>query len=330
MNAADGTFNSVLEDLAWTTSAPWPVGNQCFWVHARDVNGNWGPHESRCTTVVSTAGTDSVAPAEATVATSSIAGGTFNNVLVSWQRAPDEGLIGGTVLYRVMRATTLAGAYAQVGADVPGTGSATYAYTDAGAGDQAPSPTYFYRIRTVDGAGNTANSTSLAAKVSLDLLAGVSLVSVPVIQSNLAFGIVFQTLLAPTPLRGAWTYDTGTQAWLSYAGARGAGQNSLRTVAAGQGVYVNLAVADRFTVAGVVPVSTRISLSSGWNLVSFPSFATVTAGQVMSATGGTILAFDPTALPGQTRMMAPGDLLVTGRGYWIEVALPTNWNVPGQ
>ena len=57
MSATDGTFNTVLENVVWTGIAPWPVGNTCFWVHARDVNGNWGPHESRCTLVASTAGT---------------------------------------------------------------------------------------------------------------------------------------------------------------------------------------------------------------------------------------------------------------------------------
>ena len=329
MNPADGTFNAVVEDIAWTTSAPWPVGTQCFWIHARDASGNWGPHESRCTTIASTAGTDTVPPLQATISAGALAGATFNNVVLTWQKAADEGLIGGTVLYRVMRATALGGPYVQVGSDIPAPG--TYSYTDVGAGDQAASLTYFYLIRTVDAAGNTADSTSRASKFSMDLPTGVSLVSFPVTQSDLRFATVFQTLLAPSPLRGGWTYDSATGTWLTFSGGRTAGQNSLRIVGQGQGVYVDLAVADRFTVAGVIPVSTRISLSSGWNLVSFPSFGTMTAGQAMTATGATsILAFDPTAVPGQTRVMAAGDLLVTGRGYWIQVALPANWNVPGQ
>ncbi|TLZ58217.1 MAG: hypothetical protein E6K17_01530 [Methanobacteriota archaeon] len=331
MSAADGMFNSVVENLLWTATAPWPVGSQCFWVHARDASGNWGPTESRCTTVASTAGLDTIPPASTTLGSAGLTGGTFNDVRITWNRAPDEGQIGGTTLYRVFRATTLAGAYAQVGADVTGTGSATYSYTDVGAGDQAPSPTYFYRIRTVDAAGNTADSATRAGKFSVDLPAGRSLISLPLTQADTTLTVVLQTLLAPTPLRGAWVYDGCTGSWITYSSVRPIGQNGLKTIARGQGVYLDLVAGDRFTVAGLVPTTTRIQLCGGWNLVAFPSFASLTAGQVMAATGASaILDFDPVALPGQTRTMAVGALLQPGRGYWIAVAALVNWDVPGQ
>ncbi len=331
MSASDGTFNTVAENVVWTGTAPWPVGNTCFWVHAQDVNGNWGPHESRCTLVASTAGTDTLPPSSTGPSAASLSGGTFNDVRVTWDRAPDEGLIGGTSAYRVMRSTTLTGTYTQVGPDIPGTGSATYSFTDVGAGDQAPSLTYFYRIRTVDGGGNTADSGSRAGKFSVDLPAGVSLISVPVLQADSTLTVVLQTLLAPTPLRGAWTYDGCTAAWSTYSSARPPGQNGLRTVTHRQGVYVDLAAADRFSVAGVLLTITRIQLCAGWNLVPFPSFGSMTAGQVMTATGASaVLTFDPTAVPGQTRTMVAGDPLLPGRGYWIVVSLATNWDVPGQ
>jgi hypothetical protein len=331
MSASDGTFNTVVENIVWSGTAPWPVGSMCFWIHARDANGNWGPHESRCTTVTSTSGVDTLPPSQTTLNAAALSGGTFNDVRITWDRAPDEGQIGGTAAYRVMRSTTLTGAYAQVGPDVPGSGSATYSYTDVGAGDQAPSLTYFYRIRTVDLGANTADSASKAGKFSVDLPSGVSLISLPVLQADSTLTVVFQTLLTPTPLRGAWTYDGCTGAWNTYSSARSLGQNGLKTIARGQGVYVDLAAADRLTVAGVLPTTTRIQLCGGWNLVAFPSFAAVTAGQVMAATGASaVLAFDPLALPGQTRTMAAGDALQPGRGYWIAVSLAANWDVPGQ
>ena len=334
MSASDGAFNSVVENVVWTGTATWPVGTRCFWIHARDINGNWGPFESRCTTITSTGGVDSVPPSSTTMRSSGLSGATFNDVRVTWNMAPDEGQIGGTVAYRVFRSTTLTGAYAQVGADVPGTLSATYTYTDLGAGDLAPSATYFYRIRTVDSAGNTADSTSRAGKFSLDLPIGVSLISLPFIQLDPTLTVVLQTLLGPTPLRGAWTFDGCTQTWLTYANARPAAQNPLKTIGRGQGVYVDLVAADRLTVAGILPIppaTTRIQLCTGWNLVSFPSFAAITAGQAMTATGASaLLAFDPTAPPGRTRTMLAGDPLQPGRGYWIAVAIPTFWDVPGQ
>ena len=339
MSASDGAFNSVVENVVWTGIATWPVGTRCFWIHARDINANWGPFESRCTTITSTAGVDSVPPSSTTMRSSGLSGATYNDVRVTWNMAPDEGLIGGTVTYRVFRSTTLTGAYAQIGTDVPGTLSATYTVTDVGAGDLAPSATYFYRIRTVDSAGNTADSASRAGKFSLDLPVGVSLVSLDTAFAlakvhDPALTVELQTLLAPTPLRGAWTFDGCAQTWLSYASARAPAQNPLKTIGRGQGVYVDLAAPDRLTVAGVLPIpptTTRIQLCTGWNLVSFPGFAAITAGQVMAATGASaVLAFDPTAPPGRTRTMAAGDPLQPGRGYWIVVALATFWDVPGQ
>jgi hypothetical protein len=331
MAASDGAFNSVVENVVWTGTATWPVGTRCFWIHARDIIGNWGPFESRCTTITSTAGVDTLPPSSTTMRSAGLSGAPYADVRVTWNAAPDEGQIGGTVAYRLFRSTTLTGAYAQVGADVPGTASPTYTYTDVGAGDPAPSPTYFYRIRTVDSAGNIADSASRAAKFSLDLPVGVSLISLPLIQADTTLTVVLQTLLTPTPLRGAWTYDGCTQTWLSYSSARPPGQNPLKTIGRGQGIYVDLAAADRFTLAGVLPTTTTIQLCAGWNLVSFPGFAAITAGQVMAATGATaVLAFDPTAPPGQTRTMAAGDPLLPGRGYWITVSLATNWVVPGQ
>src|SRR5206468_26247 len=221
--------------------------------------------------VASTGGIDTLPPMEAILSSGALSGGTAADVRCTWNRAPDEGQIGGTTLYRVFRSTTLTGSYTQVGADTPGTGAATYSYTDVGAGDQAPSATYFYRIVTVDGAGNTAIGTSRCGKYSLDLPAGVSLVSFPFIQADTTLTVVLRTLLTPTPLRGAWTYDGCTQSWLTYSSARSLGQNALKTLPRGVGVYVDLAVADRLTVAGVLPVppaTTRITLCGGWNLVA--------------------------------------------------------------
>ena len=326
MNPADGGFNAPVEDIVWTAAAPWPVGNECFWIHALDAAVNWGPHESRCTSIASTGGVDTTPPLQATL-TQGLLVSAGADVRITWQAAPDEGQIGGTVLYRVFRATAIGGPYVQVGGDILGTGSPPAPYTDVGAGDPAPSAMYFYLIRTVDGAGNVADSTSRAAKFSADLAAGVSLVSFPVVAADTSLGGLLQTLT----FRGAWTYDGCTGMWLTYSSVRPAGQNSLRTVARFQGLYVDLAAPDRLTVAGLVPTTTRVQLCGGWNLVAFPGFASMTAGQVRTATGASaVLEFDPTAPPGLTRTMAPGDPMRSGRGYWIDVALPVNWDVPGR
>jgi hypothetical protein len=98
----------------------------------------------------------------------------------------------------------------------------------------------------------------------------------------------------------------------------------------GQAVYVNLTAADQLTVAGlVIPSSgTPIRLSTGWNLIGFPSFlGTITAGSIPGAT--MVLDFAPAARPGQTRVMGAGEFLQAGRAYWVNVNFPGTWTVPG-
>ena len=329
MTAQDGAFNAPQEGVLYSVAAPWPAGGTCFWVHARDAADNWGPHEQRCTTVVSSAGADPTPPLEAVITRAVLSGGTFGDVELTWQQAPDEGQIGGTVLYRVLRATTITGPYTQVGADRLASGATTYPYVDVGAGDQAPSLVYFYLIRTVDQAGNTKDSTSRAGKASLNLPVGTSLISSPLSLADTRLATLFQTILPS--LRSAWTYDGCTGMWSAYSGARPAGQNNLKSVGATQAAYVDLTAADRLTVAGLVfgtTPGTRIQLCTGWNLVSFPSFSqTIAVNGIPGAT--MVLDFDATALPGQTRIMAPTEFLQAGRAYWISVNAPVQWTVPG-
>ncbi len=323
MNASDGAYNSPVESITFSSAAIWAAGTDCFWVHAKDAVNNWGPFEERCIVVVNTSGRDITPPALTSFSGTALSGATFGDVRLTWARAPDEGTLGGTVLYRVFRSTTIAGPYAKVGPDIS---AGTYTYTDVGAGDRAASMTYFYFVQTVDAAGNVANGTDRAGKASRDLPAGTSLVSSPFRLADTSVATIFQTVMPN--LRSAWTYVASTQTWLTWSSGRPAGQNSLATIGPTQAFYVNLTAADQITLAGLIPATTSIPLSVGWNLVAFPSWrTTITASSITGAT--MVLAFDP-ARPGQTRIMAGTETLQAGQAYWIKVGpLPVTWVVPG-
>src|SRR5436309_1962871 len=124
MSAADGTFDGSVEAVTWEGALAAPPGVMCPWVHAEDLAGNWGPYASVCFVVISI-GPDTVAPASAIPLLARLANANQDLDLV-WQRVWDEGLYGGTTEYRVLRATSPRGPYADVSGAILGHGSATY------------------------------------------------------------------------------------------------------------------------------------------------------------------------------------------------------------
>ena len=325
MSPADGSFNAATEGLVWVATATWPLGTTCFWVHANDTSGNWGPLAVRCTITISAAGLDTTPPISIASTRLDLLGATFNDVGVTWQRAADGGDVGGTYAYRVFRATSFSGPYTQVGAEHLEDGASTYTFVDFGAGDLSSSRTYFYFVQTVDLAGNVANGSQRAAKLSFDLPARAFYVSIPVLLTDSSPASVFRTA---SP-RAAWTYDGCTDRWLSYSPSRETALNSLQAITTAQGLFVDMAAPDRLTVVGLVPTTTSVPLCVGWNLVGFPRFTSMTVDEVLTATGANaILEFNVAATPGQTRVMAGTDALQAGRAYWIRTAVATTWSVP--
>ncbi|HLA46951.1 MAG TPA: S8 family serine peptidase [Thermoplasmata archaeon] len=324
MTAVDGTFDGATETVRWSVTATWPPGGDCLWVHGRDAQGNWGPFESRCTETIPSTGLDGLAPVAPVLALVDLPGG-FNDVAITWQRASDGGDVGGTYLYHLFRATALGGLYARVGGDVLEDGAVSYRFLDGGAGDAAPSMEYFYFVQSVDLAGNVANGTSRAAKMSIDLPSGPSFLSVPIVLTDTSPAGAFRT----APPRAAWAYNSCTDTWSSYSPNRAPGDNSLRAVTPAMGLFIDLLSPDRLTFVGVVPETTDISLCAGWNFIGFPRFTTMTVAEALAASGAdTILGFDAAAPPGRTKAMAPTDVLERGRAYWIHTATPATWTVP--
>ena len=319
LDAADGAFDGTQEALTWSGSLAAAPGASCVWTHARDDGGTWGPYESLCFVVIS-AGPDVTPPAPAR----SVAGGLVNgaaDVEVTWEKAWDDSLFGGTTGYRVLRARTPRGSAVDVSGTILATRAASYAFLDPGTGAADPFD-YFYFVETIDGTGNGARSGGLLAKARIPVAVGTNLLGIPVAAADGSLA----ALAAGLPWADAWAFDGCARAWTSSLPAEAA---SL-VLGAGQGLWLNATAAGDLLVVGAVPGIASLDLCAGWNLVALPGFAAgVTVGQLKSATGATAVeGFDPLG-PFHLRALADEELLAAGEGVWVKVPVRTRWSVAG-
>jgi hypothetical protein len=316
----DGAFDEALEDVSWSDAFPLGPSSYCIWVHARDSAGTWGPYESTCFVVVS-AGPDVTAPSKARPSAAGLVNGGAD-VEITWARSPDDGLFGGATSYRVLRSAAPGSAGTAVSGSIPATGAATYTFVDPGGGSD--SSDYFYRVESVDDAGNAAVSDAFAAKVRSAVAAGTVLLGMPVEGSDRTVG----SLVAGVPWASAWTYDgcAATTAWASSVPSDGA----TFEVPAGRGFWLNASASGSVLFVGIVPAAPRVALCAGWNLVALPGFAAgITVADVRAATGADLVAGGDAATPFGTRTLGDADVLVPGRGVWIRVPTDVVWAVPG-
>src|SRR5436309_2699618 len=188
------------------------------------TRSNWGSASQTGVCIEGTTGPDTTPPVPPTIASARLSGTGLADVTITWTASSDEGFLGGTVKYQVFRSASIGGPYAQVGADINGVGLPTYSLVDP---NVAPN-TFFYYVRSTDGAGLIANSTQTAGRTQFAVAAGMNYLSVPFIQADESLSAVLQTV----NVAGAWTFDrcVGGGTWYSWSSQRPAGHNSLQTV----------------------------------------------------------------------------------------------------
>src|SRR5207245_1405556 len=106
---------------------------------------------------------------------------------IGWLAPYDDNLFGGTTGYRVFRATSPQGPWTlDVSGPIPANGSASYRFIDVGRA--ADTTNYYYRIETIDAAGHTTLSSSIAVKFRLSFAAGLNLLGMPLLLTQPTFG----------------------------------------------------------------------------------------------------------------------------------------------
>jgi hypothetical protein len=249
-------------------------------------------------------------------------GTTNQNVRVMWTPSPDEGS-GYFSNYAVYRGTTYnkyGSGYIPIG-DTP---AGTTELIDLGMGHGDPN-TYFYYVQVNSTTGFGAKSKAQAAKYAKYLEIGMNLISSPVLSSDSSFSSVLRTL----DWDKAWSYDSWDMIDHWKSSVIGKPFNDFATVAPSTGIWVNVRTADYFTVAGGVPVEVKISLSTGWNLVGYPSFRSDYT--IADLTGDTqcveMEGYSLPAAPYHLMRLQPTDIMMAGSAYWVRVPADIVWTV---
>ncbi|MFQ5884209.1 MAG: nitrous oxide reductase family maturation protein NosD [Thermoplasmata archaeon] len=245
----------------------------------------------------------------------------LENISIAWSISADDGNgLRSVIGYGVYRGMIYnpGGLGYQLIATLP---NATDEFTDPLAGEGNPNK-YFYKVCAIDGFDNKACGAQQAGKFTKSLLRGPNLVSIPLIQSNESIERVLQTVRYDK----AWFYDSSSQEWRWYVTYKDY-RRGLWTLNHTMGLWVNISSDCNLTVAGLVPIQTRILLRGGWNMVGFPSFVTpYTVSSLKADVGATrVEGFNPPSVPYCLRVLGDWEAVLAGFGYWVRVETETIW-----
>jgi len=240
-------------------------------------------------------------------------GPSLRNLTLEWTPSVNEGLPGPPVSYEVVQSGSVSGPFSPI-ATVPSNGSALYTFTclDCGhvLGDFNLS---FFRVRAMEGASFMESNT--AARYSVAVSSGSNLLSVPLAQSNLSVAYV----LRPVTYRTVRAYiaTDALDPWKSSPAGR---LSDLESLGFGAGFWADVLSAGQYTLAGLVVENPTVTLSAGWNLVSFASFVRRSWESSLAGIAGVarVETFDRASVDlYRLRVLSPGELLLPGEAYWI-------------
>jgi parallel beta-helix repeat protein len=262
-----------------------------------------------------------IPPAEPTINDAYLSGNAAESVTIKWSLSQDDG--GGmqsVVAYDIRRGTIhdLEGTGYQLFASVP---NGTSAFTDSLAGEGDPS-NYFYQVCARDAFANIACSKNQAGKFTRPVSRGPNLVSIPLRQSIEDVGTVLQTV----EYDRAWFYDSSNKEWKWYMTFKNY-RRGFWILNHKIGLWVNVTEDSNLTLAGIVPAQTTIHLYEGWNLISFPSFNSITIADVKAEIGVIKVEGYDSSPPHYLRVLGDGETLQAGYGYWMKLESDTDWVV---
>ncbi|UCF09139.1 MAG: hypothetical protein JSW28_05540 [Thermoplasmata archaeon] len=250
------------------------------------------------------------------------------NIELFWNASSDDGggndNVTGYTVYKSI--SSLNGDY-EFAAWVPANGSLTYNWTDEGAGDGDWSD-YFYLVRANDTSDKEEQNNNIVGKFVNYLVEDWNLISVPLVQYNTSMKCVLQTIEGNyVKVQG---YHAGkSRPWLGWHRDKPHYFNNIIEIDHKYGYYIDMLSSDHLVVAGRVPVSTQITLKTGWNLVGYPSVTIRTVEEALSSISGKYnrVEFYNTTT-GKEEPLDPEDLMYPGYGYWIHVKTDCVWQVP--
>ncbi len=159
----------------------------------------------------------------------------------------------------------------------------------------------------------------------INLTVGWNLVSLPLLQSSTAIGTVLSSISGSYNSVMYFSSTDKADPWKSYR--PGATSNDLTAIDHKMAVWIRATSACMLTVYGDRPTSTSIQLYAGWNLVGYPTQDTTrTVSTAFAGTGYDIVEGWQAASP-YVKVLASGDAVLPGNGYWVHVPSDTTWTV---
>ncbi|UCG70540.1 MAG: hypothetical protein JSV09_05860, partial [Thermoplasmata archaeon] len=243
--------------------------------------------------------------------------GTPENIELIWNASPDEGGGDNDVAgYTVYKSNTGLNGIYEFTAWIPATGSPSYNWIDANAGDGDPND-YFYVVRANDTSDDEEQNTNKVGKVVYHQEEDWNLVSVPLIQTDSSMDNALETL--DFNYSAVQAYHAGkSRPWLNWHRDKPNYFNDVIEMNHEEGYYINMVNPDYLVVTGNVPTTTQITLKAGWNLVSYPSLNRRTRDVAFSSISGLYnkVEFYNTT-KGEDEALGPDDIMSTGYGYWV-------------
>src|SRR5205823_1776535 len=133
------------------------------------------------------------------------------------------------------------------------------------------------------------------------------------------------------PAASAFGYDASTPHWRSYGATMPSYGNSLKSVSSDQGMWVYLTQPVTLTQVGTIPLSTKVTLQPGWNLVGLPRRYAVRASKAgLPDAVDKVWIYDQANWAAWERSTNSPDLsLYPGDGLWVHVLgkNPVDWTV---
>jgi hypothetical protein len=181
-------------------------------------------------------------------------------------------------------------------------------------------------------------------KHSISLVSGWNLISFNLVPVNTNIATVLSSIAGNYDLVYAWDATVGSSNWKKYSPTAPLYSNTLSALNEKMGFWIHMTSADTLDVTGNAPaVPTEISLRTeggGWNLVGYPSAATISLPAALQDHGvGTDFSLvysyraaetpDPWKLFDRVAPAFANDLtsLSPGWGYWVKVSVSHVWHV---
>lgn len=170
---------------------------------------------------------------------------------------------------------------------------------------------------------------------------GWNLVSIPHTLHEGAVADVLEPISGHFERVFAYDATNGANPWKRYSVGAPSWANDLKGISERMGLWVKVTEATTLTIFGSVPVSTTIPLTTGWNLIGYPSLETRRITEALSSIDGLytqVYAYDAAhpenpwqvfdaASPPPTWSLT---VMEPGRGYWIKATEPCSLTINNQ